>query len=199
MSTASATATSITMVTPGLLARLVGLGSVFGKTFRDSRRTAVLLGLVTALILLVTSASVAGEFNTIEKRLGIAAQMAALPEIFQGMLGRMINIERIGGFLSWRTINFLPIILGIWTIVAMSGLLAGELARVVRLPAGRGIERGAVQIDAQSVRRHLRDARVERAEVRVVVVESLGHDGREYSVPGLRFHSRHPSLVTQSR
>lgn len=129
MSTASATATSITMVTPGLLARLVGLGSVFGKTFRDSRRTAVLLGLVTALILLVTSASVAGEFNTIEKRLGIGAQMAALPEIFQGMLGRMINIERIGGFLSWRTINFLPIILGIWTIVAMSGLLAGELAR----------------------------------------------------------------------
>ncbi|HET9853348.1 MAG TPA: hypothetical protein VFP56_12710 [Candidatus Limnocylindrales bacterium] len=129
MSTASATATSITMATPGLLARLVGLGSVFGKTFRDSRRTAVLLGLVTALILLVTSASVAGEFSTIEKRLGIAAQMAALPEIFQGMLGRMINIERIGGFLSWRTINFLPIILGIWTIVAMSGLLAGELAR----------------------------------------------------------------------
>lgn len=130
MSTSAATtATPVARVAPRLLARLVGLGSVFGKTFRDSRVTAIVLGLVTALILVVTAASVAGEFSTAEKRLGIAAQMAALPEIFQGMLGRMINIDRIGGFLSWRTINFLPIILGIWTIVAMSGLLAGELAR----------------------------------------------------------------------
>jgi ABC-2 type transport system permease protein len=129
MSTASAAAPAMTRETPGLMSRIVGLGSVFGKTFRDSRRTALILGAVTALILLVTTASVAGEFSTVEKRLGIAAQMAALPEIFQGMLGRMLNIERIGGFLSWRTINFLPIIFGIWTVVAMSGLLAGELAR----------------------------------------------------------------------
>jgi putative exporter of polyketide antibiotics len=128
MTTATLPPATVTRV-PSVASRILGLGSVFGKSFRDSRRTAVLLGLVTALILLVTAASVASEFSTVEKRIGIAAQMAALPEIFQGMLGRMINIDRIGGFLSWRTINFLPIILGIWTIVAMSGLLAGELSR----------------------------------------------------------------------
>lgn len=131
MSTAApaTTATAVAVPTPSLGARLFGLGSIFGKTFRDSRRSALVLGIVTALILIVTAASVAAEFDTAAERLAIAAQMASLPAIFQGMLGEMISIERLGGFLSWRTINFLPIIFGIWTVVAMSGLLAGELAR----------------------------------------------------------------------
>ena len=114
---------------PGLPGRLFGLGSIFGKTFRDSRRAALIVGLATALILVVTAASVAAEFDTQAKRAAFATQMASLPAIFQGMLGKMIAVERLGGFLSWRSINFLPIILGIWTVVAMSGLLAGELAR----------------------------------------------------------------------
>ncbi len=114
---------------PSLAARLFGLGSIFGKTFRDNRRAALIVGAVTAMIMLVTAAALAAEFDTVEKRRAVAAQMGSLPAIFQGMLGDMIAIERLGGFLSWRTINFLPIILGIWTVVAMSGLLAGELAR----------------------------------------------------------------------
>jgi putative exporter of polyketide antibiotics len=125
----TATARAVALPTPGLRERLLGLGSVFGKTFRDSRWTALILGVVVALILVVTAASVAAEFDTAAKRLAIAVQMGAMPAIFQGMLGGMIHIERLGGFLSWRTINFLPVILGIWTVVAMSGLLAGELAR----------------------------------------------------------------------
>jgi ABC-2 type transport system permease protein len=128
-STHAATARSGVLPAPGLGARLFGLGSVFGKSFRDSRRTALVLGVVVAVILIVTGAAIAAEFDTAQKRLAIAAQMQALPAVFQGMLGEMIAIERLGGFLSWRTINFLPLILGIWSVVAMSGLLAGELAR----------------------------------------------------------------------
>ena len=131
MSSAAQTArrASVALPAPSLLGRAFGLGSVFGKTFRDSRRAALILGVVTALILIVTAASLSAEFDTAQKRLAVAAQLGSLPGIFQGMLGEMIHIERLGGFLSWRTINFLPIILGIWTVVAMSGLLAGELAR----------------------------------------------------------------------
>ena len=125
--TADSPATAVTA--PSLRSRLFGLGSIFGKTFRDSRRSALIVGMAATSILVVTAASVAAEFDTVDKRLAIAAQMGSLPVIFQGMLGEMIGIERLGGFLSWRTINFLPIIFGIWTVVAMSGLLAGELAR----------------------------------------------------------------------
>ena len=129
-STARATAApAAALPTPGLAERLFGLGSIFGKTFRDSRRTAFVVGLVIVALMVVTAMTIAAEFDTVEKRLAIAAQMSALPAIFQGMLGEMIGIERLGGFLSWRTVNFLPIILGIWSVVAMSGLLAGELAR----------------------------------------------------------------------
>jgi len=120
---------SVKVQAPGLLGRLFGLGSIFGKTFQDSRRAALIVGVVMVVIMVVTAGSLAAEFDTVQKRLAVAAQLGSLPAIFQGMLGEMINIERLGGFLSWRTINFLPVILGIWTVVAMSGLLAGELAR----------------------------------------------------------------------
>lgn len=128
--TASASATSVRpSPEPPLASRLLGLGSLLGKTFRDSRRTALGLGVVVAAIVIVTAASLAAEFDTIEERLAFAGQLGALPPAFRGMLGEMINIERLGGFLSWRTINFMPTILGIWSVVALSGLLAGELSR----------------------------------------------------------------------
>ena len=131
MSTAArATArTSVALPAPGPLGRVLGLGSIFGKTFRDSRRAALLVGVATALIVVATAAALASEFDTVQKRVAIATQLGSLPVILQGMLGEMIHIERLGGFLSWRAINFLPVIFGIWTVVAMSGLLAGELAR----------------------------------------------------------------------
>jgi ABC-2 type transport system permease protein len=45
------------------------------------------------------------------------------------MLGEPIAIDRLGGFMSWRILNFMPVTLGIWSVVAMSGLLAAELNR----------------------------------------------------------------------
>jgi ABC-2 type transport system permease protein len=49
--------------------------------------------------------------------------------MFRGLVGEPIDIGRLAAFLSWRTINFGAIILGAWSIVAMSGTLAGEAAR----------------------------------------------------------------------
>ena len=45
------------------------------------------------------------------------------------MLGDPINVDRLGGFLSWRVTNLLPVILGIWSILALSGTLASEARR----------------------------------------------------------------------
>jgi ABC-2 type transport system permease protein len=117
------------VVAPSTRARLLGLGSVFGKAFRDSRRTAIVLGVLFALVFAVTAAQVAEQFTTVAERLKFAASLQGLPPIFQGMLGEPIEIDRLGGFMSWRILNFLPIMLGIWAVVALSGLLAAELAR----------------------------------------------------------------------
>ena len=114
---------------PSLRARLLGLGSIFGKAFRDSRRTAIALGALFALVFIATAAQIAEQFDTAADRLKFAAELQGLPPIFQGMLGEPIDIDRLGGFMSWRILNFMPVMLGIWSVVAMSGLLAVELNR----------------------------------------------------------------------
>lgn len=117
------------LVRPTATARLMGLGSVFGKAFRDSRRTALALGFLYALITVVSMSQVLIEFNTAAERRAMAAQMSALPAVFQGMLGIPIALETLGGFVSWRIFNVIPVMYGIWSIVVLSGTLAGELAR----------------------------------------------------------------------
>jgi len=120
---------SAPLIPPTLLSRLFGLGSVFGKGVRDARRTILIIaGLLTVLVVVVAS-QVALEYGTSAERLALAAQMGALPEIFQGMLGDPLRIETLGGFLSWRVFGFMPVMVGIWSVVALSGVLAGELAR----------------------------------------------------------------------
>lgn len=117
------------IVSPSIRARLIGLGSIFGKAFRDSRRAAVALGLLFALVFIATAAQVAEQFATPAERLKFAAELQGLPPIFQGLLGEPIDIDKLGGFMSWRILNFMPVTLGIWSVVAMSGLLGAELAR----------------------------------------------------------------------
>jgi ABC-2 type transport system permease protein len=113
----------------GTLARLAGLGSVLGKSFRDSLRVALIAGVLYGLIVIVTAYTLANQFDTEAKRIEVAGELAGLPPAFQGILGTPIHIERLGGFLSWRVLNFLPVLLGIWSIVALSGTVAGELAK----------------------------------------------------------------------
>lgn len=119
----------IDLIRPTLAARIGGLGTIFGKGLRDARRSILIIGVLLAVLLVVTASQIALEYNTAAERITLAAQMSALPQIFQGMLGKPIAIETLGGFLSWRTYGFLPVMLGIWSVVTLSATLAGELAR----------------------------------------------------------------------
>jgi ABC-2 type transport system permease protein len=129
MTSAAYAAPVRTLTAPTLRARLLGLGSVFGKAFRDSRRTAIALGILFALVVIATASQIATQFATVAERIQFAAELQGLPPIFQGLLGEPIEIEKLGGFLSWRILNFMPVTLGIWSVIAMSGLLAAELNR----------------------------------------------------------------------
>jgi len=132
---------------PSLHARLLGLGSIFGKSFRDSRRSAFLLGGLFLLVFVATASQVAQQFDTLEERIKMAAELSALPAVFQGLLGEPIGIEHLGGFLSWRLLNFMPVTLGIWSIVAMSGLLGAEVSRgSMDLVASAPISRASIAL-----------------------------------------------------
>lgn len=52
-----------------------------------------------------------------------------LPALFQGMIGRAIELETLPGFVSWRLVGFMPLMVGLWSVVALSGTLAAEASR----------------------------------------------------------------------
>lgn len=116
---------------PGPWARVGGLGTIYGKTIRDSRRAALVVGGIAALFMVGTGApyGFAPEFSTVELRRAFIAGLTALPPALRGLLGEPINLETMGGFLSWRVGNFLPVILGLWPVLALSSTIAGEAAK----------------------------------------------------------------------
>jgi len=68
--------------------------------------------------------------------------MSALPAVMRGLLGEPIAIDQLGGFISWRVGNFLPVLLGLWPVLALSGTLVGEATKgsldlVVSTPISR--------------------------------------------------------------
>lgn len=111
--------------------RVMGLGSVYAKTLRDSRRAALVVGGVAGLFMLGTGApfGTAAEFSTIELRQQFVNAILALPLALRGLLGEPIDLEHLGGFLSWRIGNTLPVVFGLWSVIALSGTLAGEAAK----------------------------------------------------------------------
>ena len=94
----------------------MGLRSVYAKTVRDSRRAALVVGGLAGFFMLATGAPYGIQFATLELRQQFIAGMTSLPLAMRGLLGEPINIETLGGFLSWRVGNTLPVILGLWSV-----------------------------------------------------------------------------------
>ena len=111
--TAEARSDARVLARPSLWSRVAGLGTIYGKTVRDSRRAAIAVGGLAALFMLGTGAPFAApEFATIELRRQFIAGLTSLPLAVRGLLGEPIHLETLGGFLSWRVGNFLPVMLG---------------------------------------------------------------------------------------
>ena len=122
--------------------RIYGFGSVFGKTLRDSRRAILLVGGVLALLLIGVSAAIITEFSTTASRHELENVVAAVPPILQGLAGPVVNVGTLGGYLSYKYGTFFPLIASLWSILALSGTLAGEARRgslefVVAAPMSR--------------------------------------------------------------
>ena len=111
---------------PSSLSRLFGLGSVFGKTLRDSRRATLLIGLAIGALLVVVAAGIISQFDTPEARDEIGNIVNAVPPIMQGLAGKPVNVETLGGYIQYKYGGFLPLVTGLWSILALSATLAGE-------------------------------------------------------------------------
>ncbi len=123
------TGTTAPLSRPSPLSRLFGLGSVFGKTLRDSRRATLIIGLAIGALLVVVAAGIISQFDTAEARDEIGNIVNAVPPIMQGLAGKPVNVETLGGYLQYKYGGFLPLVTGLWSILALSATLAGESKR----------------------------------------------------------------------
>ena len=109
--------------------RLTGYGSVFGKTIRDSRRATIAVGVGLGLVLIGVSAAIVSQFATPASRQEIGSVVAAVPPILAGLAGKPVNVETLGGYLQYKYGTFFPLVVSLWSILALSGTLAAEARR----------------------------------------------------------------------
>jgi len=147
--TADAARTPLAVVSaPSLRSRIYGLGSVYGKTLRDSRRAFLLATGLIVLLFVTGGAAIAAAFGTVETRQQAAGLASILPPIFQGLLGRPVGLSTLGGFIEWRYVVLFFILIPIWSILALSSTLAGEAARgSLELVATTGLARRRIGLE----------------------------------------------------
>lgn len=115
--------------TAGQPPRLAGPSTVFGKDLRDSRGAIALAIVFLAFVMLVGAAAIASAFGTVETRQQMLGLATTLPSIFQSMLGPPVALDTLGGLIAWRYQVVLAVLMPVWSILALSGTLAGEADR----------------------------------------------------------------------
>jgi ABC-2 type transport system permease protein len=109
--------------------RLYGFGSIYGKTIRDSRLGVIIVTGLIAATVLVSGQAFAADYFTPESRKELADLIASIPPVMQGIYGNPVNITTIGGTVEWKVGGMFTILVGLWSILALSATLAGEARR----------------------------------------------------------------------
>jgi polyether ionophore transport system permease protein len=147
--TSEAGATSLSGIS--LWSRIYGFGSIFAKTVRDSRRATIIAAALLGVAFLGLGKAIVTQFSTPESRAEIDALVAAVPPILQGLAGKAVNVGTLGGYFQYKYGTFFPLILSLWSILALSGTLAGEASRgSLEFVAATGRSRRRVAIEKLS-------------------------------------------------
>ena len=118
-----------TLSGPSLTSKVYGFGSIFGKTLRDSRRAVLVVAILMGATLIGVSNAIVREFATPQARQGLVDIVAAVPPILQGLAGKPVNVDILGGYLQYKYGTFFPLIAAFWSILALSATLAAEARR----------------------------------------------------------------------
>ena len=102
---------------PPLRRRLYGLGSVYGKTVRDARLGTLIVAALLGLIVVVGGLAMSTEYGTPEARRELAALSTSLPPVMRGIYGNPVNVDTLGGFVTWHYAGYFSLIAGLWAIL----------------------------------------------------------------------------------
>jgi ABC-2 type transport system permease protein len=138
---------------------LYGLDSVYAKTLRDSRLAILGTAGFVGITLLAGGSGMASVYGSAGARAEMADYATKIPAAMSGMYGNPINVGTLGGFLSWHYSGFFALFAGLWSILALSSTLAGDLRRgslefVLATPVSRrrvAVEKVAGHVTAMAV------------------------------------------------
>src|SRR5262249_699681 len=134
--------------------RLFGLGSVYGKAVRDSRRAFVIAVAFLGGFLLMILAAVASLYPTQAARDEIVRLANAVGTAGQGLAGPPVNVGTMGGYVQYKYGPVFLLFAAFWSILALSGTLAGE-ARRGSLDLVAAVPQSRRRIAVQKVAAHL--------------------------------------------
>ncbi len=113
--------------------RLYGFGSIYGKTVRDSRLAFIIAAGFLGGLALVMSTAVGTVFPTPEARLEVNKLVQTMPASMVNLFGNATlmgeKLGTLGGYMTWKYGAVFALGTALWSILALSGTLAGEAAR----------------------------------------------------------------------
>jgi ABC-2 type transport system permease protein len=109
--------------------RIYGLGGVYAKTLRDSRRAFLIAAGLLGGIMLAVGAAIPLDYPTQAARDEMAKLATDLGAVAQGIAGKPVNVGTLGGYMQWKYGPVLLWVAAIWSILALSGTLAAETRR----------------------------------------------------------------------
>src|SRR4029078_8335447 len=108
--------------------RIYGLGTVYAKTFRDSRLAVIIVSGLVGACLLSGGAAFGEAYNTPQSRQELVNLVKSLPPVLSGVYGNPfpVNIETLGGSIGWKTGASLGLMAAVWSGVALAGDLGAQ-------------------------------------------------------------------------
>jgi ABC-2 type transport system permease protein len=116
-----------------LRSRFYGFGSIYGKTIRDSRLAFIVAAGLFGGLALVMGAAIGSVFPTPAARLEVDKLIGSMPASMVNLFGNATlmgpKLATLGGYMTWKYGALFGLGAGLWSILALSGTLAGEAIR----------------------------------------------------------------------
>ena len=109
--------------------RLLGFGSIYGKTIRDSRLAFIIAAGLLGGMALVMGLAISSIFPTAASRLEVDKLIGSIPASMVNLFGKPVSLGTLGGYMTFKYGAIFALGTALWSILALSSTLAGEARR----------------------------------------------------------------------
>ena len=109
--------------------RVYGLGSIYGKTIRDSRLAFIIAAGLLGGMALVMGLAISSIFPTAASRLEVDKLIGSIPASMVNLFGKPVSLGTLGGYMTFKYGAIFALGTALWSILALSSTLDGEARR----------------------------------------------------------------------